>query len=193
MNAQVHSGLSEISIQLYFWFFWAVCGQFALWHWHAQSLSRSTERLRPPCTHLTLQGHPDTAILSAGHTVQTGHSLPSPGKLRPQSFWTDWNKALIKMPPDTRLIREESYLNLQHHLKSDGKSSTPKSCKDATDSPSLFPSPKIHQHLDRTSGFLLRRAASRHRNLVRTAAHKRVSCPHHNTQQKLWHPTSTQA
>lgn len=102
-------------------------------------------------------------------------------------------KALIKMPPDTRLIREESYLNLQHHLKSDGKSSTPKSCKDATDSPSLFPSPKIHQHLDRTSGFLLRRAASRHRNLVRTAAHKRVSCPHHNTQQKLWHSTSTQA
>lgn len=109
------------------------------------------------------------------------------------SFWTDWNKALTQTPPDTRPIREESHLNLQHHLKSGGKRSTQKSCKDATDSPSLSLPPKIHQHLDRTSGLLLRRAPSRHRNLVRTAAHQRVSCPHHNTQQKLWYPSSTQA
>lgn len=73
-----------------------VRGQFTLWHWHAPSLSRSTERHRTPCTHLTSQGHPDTAFLSAGHTEQAGNSLPSPGKLRPRSFCTDWNNALTQ-------------------------------------------------------------------------------------------------
>lgn len=97
------------------------------------------------------------------------------------------------MLPDTKAIREQSHLNLQHRLNSGGKRSTHKSCKDATDSPSFSLPPKIQQHLDRTSGLLLRRAPSRHRNLVRRAAHKKVSCPHHNTQQKLWYPTSTQA
>lgn len=143
----------------------------------------------PQDTRLTLQGHPDTAILSAGHPMWTGNSLPPPGKLLPGAPELKQSTDTA----DTRAIREESLLNLHHHLKSGGKRSTHKSCRDATDSPSLSLPPKIYQYLDRTSGLLLRRAPSRHRNLVRTAARKRESCPHHDTQQKLWYPTSTQA
>lgn len=106
----------------------------------------------PQDTHLTWQGHPDTATLSAGHTMQTGNSLPPPGKLLPGAPEPKQSTDTA----DTRAIREESHLN-PHHLEWWLKEH-PKSCKDTTDSPSLYLPPKIHQHLDRTSGLLPRRA-----------------------------------
>lgn len=131
----------------------------------------------------------DTGTLQAcqGSLKASGHSLDLAGapwhchsvcwsrRANRQFTATSWQTATRSSRPklstgtaDTRAITEEPHLNQQYHLKRGGKMSTHKSCKGTTDSPPLYLPPKIHQHLDRTSGLLPRRAPSRHRSLVKT-------------------------
>lgn len=117
-----------------------------LLQWCVGNLLFDTSMLRVCQGPLNATGHPAHTWPRRGTltlpfcllvTLQTGNSLPSPGKLLPGSFWADWNKALTQVPPDTSPIRDQSHLHLHHHLKSGGKRSTQKSCKTPPSSPKI--------------------------------------------------------